>query len=159
MRLFPVFLSLCILILGLSGCVSMRSGTSTGALGLEPSAMLRFSDVPHPAGFKLLADKSFILESGGMRAGILKYVGKADPESVVLFYKNQMPIYNWALLNILEYGERMLNFERENEGCVVTIKSKGKRVEVTVSLAPKSPIPMSVKKIEKKEAVETYQGK
>lgn len=143
MRFLPLFLLL-VLTLSLSGCVSMQK-ESLEPQNLEPSAMLRFTDLPVPAGFKILPEKSFILESGGMRAGILRYTGKADAQSAVLFYKNQMPIYNWALLSVLEYGQRMLNFERENESCVITISQVGSRVELIISLAPKSPIPLSGK--------------
>jgi len=107
-------------------------------LSLESSKALRFSDIPYPIGFKVLKDKSFILETDEVRAGRLFYRGKADVESVVLFYKSQMPIYNWALLNILEYGEHMLNFERENESCIVAITSRGAMVDISISLAPKS---------------------
>jgi hypothetical protein len=126
-----------------------------GMQELESSAMLRFNDIPYPAGFKILADRSFILESGGVRAGVLRYTGKADAESVVCFYKTRMPSYNWALLNVLEFGDRMLNFERQNESCVVTIKSKGKGVEISVSLAPKSPMPVPTQKKEEKEPAGT----
>jgi hypothetical protein len=108
---------------------------------LEPSAMLKFSDVPVPAGFKILSEKSYSFESpGGMRVGVLKYQGKANPDQVVNFYKDQMPMYNWSLLNVVEYGERLLNFERENETCIISLLSKGKRVTITISLGPKSQI-------------------
>ncbi len=136
-----LFLSILLITLNLSGCVSVQK-QAFQPQDLKPSTMLRFSDVPVPAGFKIIPDKSFILESGGVRAGILKYKGKADAQSVVLFYRNQMPIYNWALLNVLEYDHHMLNFERENESCVITIKPGGRWVELAISLAPKSPLPV-----------------
>jgi hypothetical protein len=129
-----------VFIFNLSGCVSMQGGRSLKPQRLEPSAIIRFSDVPVPVGFKLISDRSFILESGGVRAGVLRYTGKANIEDVIRFYKRQMPIYNWALLNVLEYGEHMLNFERENESCLITIETKWRRINISVSLAPKSPI-------------------
>ncbi len=149
MKLLPLFLTLLLVILGinLTGCVSVPK-EPVGVQSLEPSAALRFSDIPVPAGFKILPKESFILESGGVRAGILKYTGKADAQSVVLFYRKQMPIYNWALLNVLEHGDHMLNFERENESCVITIKPAGGRAKLVVSLAPKSSIPILEKKAE-----------
>ena len=150
MRLLPLSLILFVFIFCLSGCAGVQR-QAPGAQGLQASAMLRFSDVPYPAGFKILAEKSFILESGKVRAGVLKYTGRGNVEDVVLFYKTRMPTYNWALLNILEYGERMLNFERENEGCVITIKQIGSRVEISVSLAPKSPIFAPKKKTVREE--------
>ena len=139
MRLLSLTLVVFILVSSLYGCATMQE-QPTSAQGLAASSMLRFNDVPYPAGFKILTEKSFILESGNVRAGVLKYTGKGNVEDIVRFYKTKMPTYNWALLNILEYGERMLNFERENEGCLITIKSKGRRVDISVSLAPKSPI-------------------
>lgn len=147
MRL-SLFLILSILLITLifSGCVTVQKETFQ-TQDLEPSTMLRFSDIPYPSGFKILPEKSFILESGRVRAGILRYTGRANIEDVFVFYKAQMSIYNWALLNVLEYGDRMLNFERENESCVVTIKPKGDRVEISVSLAPKSPIHIPEKKV------------
>jgi len=47
--------------------------------------------------------------------GVLKYQGKTNPDQVVNFYKEQMAMYNWNLVNIVEYGQRLMNFERENE--------------------------------------------
>jgi hypothetical protein len=38
----------------------------------------------------------------------------------------------------VEYGERLLNFERENETCIVNLMPKGGKVTVTISLGPKS---------------------
>jgi hypothetical protein len=49
-----------------------------------------------------------------------------------------MPMFNWSLLNVVEYGERLLNFERENETCIVNLMPKGGKVTVTISLGPKS---------------------
>ena len=150
-----------ILSLGLSGCVTVQSEVMQpeDTPNLEPSVMVKFSDVPTPTGFRLLSEKSFVLESGGVRAGVLRYVGKANLESITAFYKNQMQMYNWALLNVLEYGDRMLNFERENESCVVTVEPKGSKIEIAVSLAPKSPIAVSVRKIETETVKSTKQTK
>jgi len=150
MKLSKSILILFIFISFLSGCGSMRQPRTLKPQHLEPSETLRFSDVPFPAGFKILRDKSFILESGGVRAGVLRYTGRANVEDVIRFYKEQMAVYNWALLNIIEYGEQILNFERENESCIVTLTTKGGRIDISVSLAPKSPI--SLPKRETKEA-------
>ena len=136
--------------LSLSGCLAMRQAGLEPQY-LEPSQKLRFDDIPYPSGFRVLADKSFILESGGVRAGMLKYAGRARVEEVVSFYKSQMPRHNWALLNVLEYGDHMLNFERENESCVITLRARGRRVDIAVSLAPKSPMRMPQKRIERGE--------
>ena len=104
---------------------------------LEPQAMLKFSDIPTPAGFKLLTQDSYTFESAGIRVGMLKYQGKANVEQVVNFYKDQMPLYNWNLLNAIEYGERLLNFEREQETCIIRLLPKGNNITIAIALGPK----------------------
>ena len=112
---------------------SMNSNPSA----LEPQAMNKFSDIPVPSGFKSLPGQSYSFESSGIRVGVLKFQGKADVDQIVSFYKEQMVMYNWNLLNVVEYGERLLNFDRENETCVITLLTRGKTVIITISLGPK----------------------
>jgi hypothetical protein len=92
-------------------------------------------------GFRSLPHGSYSFESSNVRVGVLKYQGKADAEQVVNFYKEQMPMYNWFLLNAVEYGDRILNFDRENETCIVNLQPRGNNVIVTISLGPKSQVP------------------
>ncbi|MFC1658825.1 hypothetical protein ACFL1D_05530 [Candidatus Omnitrophota bacterium] len=152
MRSLALFLSSLVLAFILSGCVTMPTGQSA-VEDLQPSASLGVNDVPVPAGFTILEDKSFISQNAGMRAGILRYTGVADAENVVSFYKNQMPVHNWVLLNILEYGEQMLNFERENEICLITITPRRGRVWISISLAPKSPMSVQNREMAAEEAI------
>jgi len=131
-----------IIITFILGCLSLpdrgKEKDLSGKPLLEPQSSLKFSDVPVPAGFKLLSENSYSFENAGLRIGLLKYQGKADPDQVVNFYKEQMPMYNWRTLNIVEYGERLMNFDREQETCIVTLAPKGKEVVITLSVGPKS---------------------
>jgi len=113
---------------------SMSSNPAT----LEPQPMNKVSDIPVPSGFKSLPAQSYYFESSGVRVGVLKFQGKADADQIVNFYKEQMAMYNWNLLNVVEYGDRLLNFDRENETCVITLLIKGRTVIITVSLGPKT---------------------
>ena len=47
-------------------------------------------------------------------------------------------MYNWRLINIVEYGRRILTFEKDEESCVITIDGKDNNLEVAVSVGPKS---------------------
>jgi len=133
-----VFLVLSIFcLMGCAGMSKRDDASKTSGL-LEPSSMLKFSDVPVPVKFKLLAEDSYSFESSGVRVGVLKYRGKADPDQIVNFYKEQMPMYNWVFLNVVEYGDRLINFERENETCIISLLPKGSQVTITISLGPKS---------------------
>ena len=57
MRLLTLFLMLSVFILNLSGCVGIQGRKPLGPQHLEPSAIIRFSDVPVPVGFKLISDR------------------------------------------------------------------------------------------------------
>jgi len=124
------------------GCagLSKNEDLSKEQAVLEPQAALKFNDVPVPAGFKFLPEESYTFQSGGVRVGVLKYHGKSDIEQVVAFYKDQMPLYNWNLVNAIEYGQRLLNFDREQESCIVDLLAKGRNIKIIISLGPKSEI-------------------
>ncbi|MDD5155776.1 MAG: hypothetical protein PHF11_04730 [Candidatus Omnitrophica bacterium] len=121
----------------LGGCASWDKKDTTNPALLEPQAMVKFTDVPVPSGFKLLPKSSYSFETQGIRVGMLKYQGKANPEQIVSFYKEQMAMSNWNLLNIIEYGERQLNFDRDTETCVVILSSKGNSMIISIALGPK----------------------
>jgi hypothetical protein len=140
----PVFVFSCFCIFSLLGCAMVfkkEDSIQKNPALLEPSTSLKFSDVPVPAGFKLLPQNSYSFESSGVRVGVLKYQGKASPEQVISFYNEQMPMYNWNLLNVVEYGERLMNFERENETCIISLLPKRSTVLITLSVGPKPQIP------------------
>jgi len=134
-KLLYLTLSCFLLTAALSGC-STVSDTR-----LEPQTILKFSDVPIPAGLKPLPQTSYSFENSGVRVAVLKYQGRANVDQVINFYKEQMPLFNWNLINIIEYGQRLLNFERENETCIITMQVAGfwnEETLVTISLGPKS---------------------
>jgi hypothetical protein len=132
-----ILISCFVSVLFLAGCAGLeKKGATTPAL-LEPQAILKFADLPIPTGFKLLPKSSYSFETQGVRVGMLKYQGKANPEQIVAFYKEQMTMYNWDLLNIVEYGDRLLNFDRDNETCVITLSPQGSRIIISVALGPK----------------------
>jgi len=130
----------------LSGCATTKNTTSVeGDEGevytsstLPVTAELRFSDVPVPVGFKLLKDRSFVFQTESTRVALLKYAGRAKLPDLVDFFREQMSLYNWELLNIVEYEKSVLNFARSRQTCIVTIESKGMKKIVTISVAPKA---------------------
>ncbi|MDD5109378.1 MAG: hypothetical protein PHC29_07775 [Candidatus Omnitrophica bacterium] len=142
MRLFKLFFFIFTCLITSSsfvGCSTFSDNSkSTNSGMLEPQAILKFNDVPIPVGLKPLPQASYSFESSGVRVGVLKYQGKASPDQIINFYKEQMAMYNWNLVNIVEYGHRLMNFERENESCIVTLEPKGNNVILTISLGPKS---------------------
>lgn len=139
-KLFYLSTTLYLLTTGLTGCATLsdnKGSTNPGAL--EPQAILKFTDVPVPVGLKSLPQQSYSFESSGVRVGVLKYQGKNNPDQIVNFYKEQMAMYNWNLVNIVEYDQRLMNFERGNETCIITMQPiDWGYTMLTISLGPKS---------------------
>ena len=136
----------CLLVL--SGCISASSAKSQDPAqiqSLEPAALLKFPDLPVPSSFRIIPEESYAFQSTNFRACLLKYRGNAKGEQTVNFFKEQMPMYNWHLVNIVEYGSRQLNLEKEQETCIITINEKGNKSIVVISVAPKSQIAPSRK--------------
>lgn len=137
-RRLAFILGCMVLVLALSGCAMLSKDKSKENI-LEPQPTFKFSDVPVPSGFKMIGEESYSFETQGVRVGLLKYYGKGDVDQVVNFYREQMAMYNWTLLNVVEYGQRLMNFDREAETCIVNIQPKGTNaMTVTIAVGPKA---------------------
>lgn len=126
-----------------AGCATTYEGRSYGkdtasGTSLDVASLLRFDDVPTPAGFKILEGESFAFQNDVTRVALLKYSGSRSADQAVWFYKEQMPMYKWNPINIIEYERRILNYEKESESCIVTIESRGRGSIITIAISPKS---------------------
>jgi hypothetical protein len=141
MRRALVFITIGLL---LTGCATMskvfkgKGKTSVSSKELEVATILKFDDVPVPDGFSFIASESFAFQTQQLRVGLLKYEGRANPDEVVQFYKEQMPLYNWRIVNIIEYEKRLLSFEKNGQSCIVTIEGKGNKVNLIIAVSPRS---------------------
>lgn len=129
------------------GSRSYNKGT-TANVALDVASILRFEDIPVPSGYKIIEQESFAFQNDETRVALLKYSGSNIADQVVGFYKEQMPVYNWSPINIIEYERKILNYEKESESCIVTIEALGRKSIVTIAISPKSR-PMKVKVEEK----------
>jgi len=135
-----VLWAICFLLTGAIGCASLSNKENPTPGSLQAQSMLKFTDLPVPIGFNMLAKDSYSFESSGMRVGLLRYKGKATLEQIVNFYKEQMPMYSWNLLNITEYGDCIMNFEREQESCIINVSPKGSSLTISIAMGPKSQV-------------------
>ena len=131
----------------ISGCAGLMQRTQRQGPYVEPAStqisdMLKFDDVPIPAGFKSVDNDSFTFQNRDLRLGLLKYTGRVHPDKVVAFFKENMPLYNWSLINVVEYGRRIMNFERAGQSCIVTIEPTSFYTVLIVAVAPRASAPM-----------------
>lgn len=137
-RFFIVIFILTALVAGCATNGRESSGFAEAPKALDVSTALKFEDVPIPSGFRPVTDQSFTFQNDVLRVGILKYSGRADAAQVINFYKDQMPLYNWRFLNILEYGRYIMNFDREDQSCIVVVESTKFNTFVTITVSPKA---------------------
>ncbi|MFH0772304.1 MAG: hypothetical protein V1933_06760 [Candidatus Omnitrophota bacterium] len=144
-RKFPNILQISIvafvLTFSAAGCATTGYNVSSDSVSeksLTVSNVLRFDDIPVPAGFVVISNESFIFQTENLRAGVLRYAGKASPDLTMQFYKEQMPAYNWQSINTIEFGKKQLTFEKTGQNCVVTIEGTRSKSVITISVGPKS---------------------
>lgn len=136
-------LSSCLLVLLLAGCVTLPKSESAGdaernKVSLSVAPILKFEDLPTPAGFRILDKESFAFQNDKSRVALLKYYGSQSADQVLAFYKEQMASFNWSLINIIEYDRKVMNYENSEESCIITIQPQGGKSLVIVALSPKS---------------------
>jgi len=138
-----LLLATCV-ILAISGCASLQTGgrDESGALRvkkpLSVAGTLRFEDVPTPERFRNLRDQSFVFQDGGTRVGFIRYAGRPNADQVISFFKTQMPLYNWDIINIVEYGDITMNFVKSSESCIITITPLTTKTVISIVISPKT---------------------
>ena len=108
----------------------------------EAALNLKFEDIPVPSGFKLDTKASFVFKNDFIQAGIVKYIGRGDITKATMFYKKQMPLFDWELISAIEYRNSILIYGKDTQSSVVIIEpaSTGK-LAITVASGPKNTAP------------------
>ena len=117
-------------------CAGFRSEGQGGEPRLlETAGQLRFMDLPIPRGFKFLSSRSCDYERGFLRLCSRLYEGRASAPQVGDFFRSQMPVSNWKLVSEhFDLGERVMNFSKANETCVIRIAARGSKTRLRVSI-------------------------
>jgi len=148
MRRFKIgiadFAVVCILSVALTGCGTLGKNRPSDEsavpenISLSAARQLKFEDIPVPSGFKIIAKESYVFHNDYLRVGLLKYSGRAKGDQITKFYKEQMPLYNWETVNIIEHGTILLNFEKADESCIITVDSTFGSSSITIALSPRT---------------------
>jgi hypothetical protein len=136
---------LCVLLVGVSGCARFGAATTAdteqspglaGAIPLAPD--FRISDIPVPAGFVFDREHSFVFQDSAMEVGKMQYSGKEAIGDVAQFYLDEMPRYNWTLLNVTEHNVIFLDFTKEGKACQVLLTPKARGTLIQATFYPKA---------------------
>ena len=88
---------------------------------------LQFNDIPIPAEFQLLRDKSYSFQGSNFRSGVFYYEGFIYWRDALRFFENEMPKEQWEL----QSRERNsffveLRFRKGPEQLIVVVRNNGR---------------------------------
>jgi len=142
-----IFISVALLSLTFCiGCATLgitKQAEEDEAVFLEPEEViavnpdLRFDDLPIPIGFLIDLQNSYAFQNPTTRVALLRYFGRDSTRGLVEFFTEQMPRYNWALINQVEFEKVVLNFGKAQESCIIMIEPQRGKTLVTISIAPR----------------------
>lgn len=100
------------------GCGETRETAATSAPAVNP----RLPDVPVPAGFKFMSDRSNARIVGQFRYVNHFYEGGSTVRQVTDFYRRSMPTVGWkSAEETLVSGRQRLRFEKDNDTCYISV--------------------------------------
>lgn len=115
------------------------SGEAKDAKLLKPQSLpvyYDFDDISIPPELTLDKERSFIYETSTLKTGILVFKGRIDISSLVTFFQDSMKKSNWVFINSFKYKGYILNFQKENKSCLITLYDKAFNTIVEVRVGP-----------------------
>lgn len=128
------------MLFSLGGCAGKKKAVNSGEASAGFSGVAYpFTDVPIPSGFKADRDKSFIYESGSgsTKVGRLYYSGWNGTQEVVNYYQNAMINKGWKMVNAMEHGGMILNYEKKGWVCTLIVSEAILKTHLEIQIGPK----------------------
>ncbi|MFN0135545.1 MAG: hypothetical protein ACKVS9_05435 [Phycisphaerae bacterium] len=130
-----VLLAFAIGIVSMAGCSNLNRGEEQAVQAVRDPLI---QDIPKPAGFQLVDDRSVARVSGQVRVARCEYEGRTDRQAVKRFYETNLPQAGFELKKTsLDDGVWGLTFESATEVADLRIRKKGFRTVVVIELGPK----------------------
>ena len=131
-KIIIVLLSIIISLIFLPCCASVLNnmGSSEGAdeekeLRVGPVPVYYdFNDISVPPDLELDRKRSYIYETKVEKNGILVFKGRVNVNSLVSFFKANMPKDNWVFISSYKYKDYILNFRKGSKNCLITLYDK-----------------------------------
>jgi len=95
-----------------------------------------FADILIPAGLSLNKKNSFVYSTPSFSAGVLVFEGYVQGESLVNFFTTNMPKDGWILKSSFRYRRVILNFEKDQRSCLVSVAEYPLKTTVEIWVAP-----------------------
>lgn len=102
---------------------SQVAGAPADQAPLAGHKIRAIADLPVPANMKIKKSVSDSYEGAGTRDVDYTYTGRVDIRRVHRFYREQMPLNRWQMLNDnYSQGEYWMTFQKNKELCTVIIR-------------------------------------
>lgn len=135
---------LSILLLVGAGCAAMKKSQDTSEESGEKKSEVKgpapvyydFADILIPAELSLSRSNSFVYSTPSFSAGVLVFEGYVQGESLVNFFTTNMPKDGWILKSSFRYRRVILNFEKDQRSCLVSVAEYPLNTKVEIWVAP-----------------------
>ena len=135
---------LSLLLLVGSGCAVLQKSEDTSGETEEKKSEVKgpapvyydFADILIPAELSLNKKNSFVYSTPSFSAGVLVFEGYVQGESLVNFFTTNMPKDGWILKSSFRYRRVILNFEKDQRSCLVSVAEYPLKTGVEIWVAP-----------------------
>jgi len=97
-----------------------------------------FDDILVPRDMKLLPSSSFVVETPGVKAGMLVFRGRVDPVSLTTFFTNNMLKDGWRMSSTFRYQRTIMVFTKPDRDCIINIQDGRIFTRMEIWIAPKA---------------------
>ncbi len=111
-----------------SGCGAQSNGEVPFYPGERPGEVtmyrdLQFEDIPVPAEYVLIRDRSHTFQGSRFRSGVLYYEGPLDASDAIAFFRRETPASGWSLENFnRDYNFVEMRFRKGPEQLIVVVR-------------------------------------
>jgi hypothetical protein len=141
-RLLVWLLSL-LLLVG-SGCAALKKSEDSSVEAEEVKSEVKglapiyydFADILIPAELSLDKKNSFVYSTPSFSTGVLVFDGYVQGESLVNFFTTNMPRDGWILKSSFRYRRVILNFEKDQRSCLLSVAEYPLKTRVEIWVAP-----------------------
>lgn len=96
-----------------------------------------FDDVLVPREMELQPHASFVVETPGVKAGMLVFKGRVDPVSLTSFFTNNMLKDGWQMSSQFRYQRAIMVFTKPDRDCIINILDGRFSTSMEIWIAPK----------------------
>jgi hypothetical protein len=95
-----------------------------------------FEDILIPAELSLVRKRSFVYGTPAFTGGVLVFEGRVTIDSLIDFFSGSMARYGWVLRSSFRYGRVILNFDKGERSCLISIEESALKTQVEIWVAP-----------------------